>query len=82
MIGNFTEITVSNSDNDLHLVRVTSARLDGRMPDIPVVERWKTLSLLMFLLSLVFSSVYFITSLLLSILAQYKWGDHVIVAPP
>jgi len=25
MIGDFTKITVSNSDNDLHLVRVTSA---------------------------------------------------------
>jgi len=34
MIGDFTEITVSNSDNDLHLVRVTSVRLDSRMPDI------------------------------------------------
>jgi len=38
MIGDFTEITVSNSDNDLHLIRVTSARFDGRMPDIPEVE--------------------------------------------
>ena len=37
-IGDFTEITVSNSDNDLHLVRVTSARLDGRMPDSLEVE--------------------------------------------
>ena len=27
MIGDFTEITVSNSDNDLHLVQATSARL-------------------------------------------------------
>jgi len=33
IIGDFTRITESNSDNDLHLVRVTSARLDGRMPD-------------------------------------------------
>jgi hypothetical protein len=38
MIGGFTEIAVSNSDDDLHSVRVTSARLDGRMPDIPEVE--------------------------------------------
>jgi hypothetical protein len=45
MIGKFTEITVSNSDNDLHLVRVMSARLDGRMPDIPEVEIWRTVSL-------------------------------------
>jgi len=29
---------VSNSDNDLHLVRVTSARLDSRMPDNSEVE--------------------------------------------
>jgi predicted amidohydrolase len=34
-VGDFTEITVSNSDNELHLIRVTSARLDGWMPDIP-----------------------------------------------
>jgi len=38
MIGDFTEITVSNSDNDLDLVRVTSARLDGRMPVLGVVS--------------------------------------------
>jgi len=38
MIGDFTEITVANSDNDLHLVRVTSAKLDGRMPDNSEVE--------------------------------------------
>jgi len=38
MIGDFTEITVSNSDNGLHLIRATSARFDGRMPDIPEVE--------------------------------------------
>jgi len=38
MIGDFTEITVSNSDNDLHLVRVTSVRLDSRMPDNSEVE--------------------------------------------
>jgi hypothetical protein len=42
LIGDFTEITVFNSDNDLHLVRVPSARLDGRMPDIPEVEIWRT----------------------------------------
>jgi hypothetical protein len=59
----FTENTVSTSDNDLHLVRVTSARLDGRMPDIPAVAICRTVSLWMFLLSLVFFSVYFFTSL-------------------
>jgi hypothetical protein len=54
MIGDFTEITVSNSDDDLHLVRRTNARLNGRMPDIPEVEIWRTVSLWMFLLSLLF----------------------------
>jgi len=33
MIGDFTEITVSNSDDDLRLVQATSARIDGRMLD-------------------------------------------------
>ena len=33
MIGVFTEITVSNSDYDLHLAQATSARIDGRMLD-------------------------------------------------
>jgi len=55
MIGDFTEITVSNSDDDLHLVQVTSARMDSWMPDIPEVEIWRTVSLWMFLLSLLFS---------------------------
>jgi len=63
MITDFTEITVSDSENDLHLVRVTSARMDGWMPDIPEVEIWRTVSLWMFLLSLLFSSLYFFTSL-------------------
>jgi len=79
MIGDFTEITVSNSDNDLHLIRVTSARLDGRMPDIPGVEIWRTVSLWMFLLLL--SSLFF-TSLLLWISAQYKWRRHGFLPPP
>jgi len=62
MIGDFTEITVSNSDNDLHLVGVMSARSDGQMPDIPEVEIWRTVSLwmlLLFLLSLLFTSYFF-----------------------
>jgi hypothetical protein len=63
MIGDFTEIIVSNSDDHLHLVRVTSARLDGLMPDIPEVEIWRTVLLWMFILSLLFSSLYFFTSL-------------------
>jgi hypothetical protein len=37
-LADFKEITVSNSDNDLQLRRATSARFDGRMPDIPEVE--------------------------------------------
>jgi len=63
VIGVFTEIAVSNSDNDRCLFRVTSARLNGRMPDIPEVEIWRTLSLWMFLLPHFFSSVYFFTPL-------------------
>jgi hypothetical protein len=63
MIANFTEITVSNSDNDLHLVQVMSARLEGWMPDIPEGQIWRTVSLSMFLLSLFFCFVYYFTSL-------------------
>ena len=69
VVGDFAEITVSNSDNDRHLVRVTSARLDGRMPDIPEVEIWRTVSLWMFLLSLLFS-------LLLYFLLLYFFGSR------
>jgi hypothetical protein len=75
MIGDLTEITVSNSDDDVHLVRVTSARLDGRMPDIPQVEKWRTV-----LLWMVFPSLLF--SLLLWISAQYKWCRHRFLPPP
>jgi hypothetical protein len=83
MIGDSTEITVSNSDHDLHLVRVTSARLDGQMLDIPEVEIWRTVSLWMFLLSLLFHLLlYFFTSLLLWISAQYKWRLHGFLPPP
>ena len=45
---------MSNSDNDLLLVRVTSGRLDGRMPDIPELVIWRTVSLGMSLPSLLF----------------------------
>jgi hypothetical protein len=38
IIGDFTEITVPNSDNGLHLIGATSLRFDCRMPDIPDVE--------------------------------------------
>jgi hypothetical protein len=67
MIGDFTEITVSNSDNGLHLIRATSTRFDGRMLDIPEVEIWRTVLLWMFLLSLFSSSLYIFTSLDLSL---------------
>ena len=61
MIGHFTEITVSDSDNDLHLVRVTSARLDGRMPDNSEVEiGGRCYFVCSFFL---FSLLYFFTSL-------------------
>lgn len=35
MIGDFSEITVSGSNYDLHTVLVPSARLDSRVPDNP-----------------------------------------------
>jgi hypothetical protein len=38
IIGDFTEITVSSANNGLQLLRATSARVDGRMADIPEVE--------------------------------------------
>ena len=70
VIGDFTEITVSISEKDRHLVQVTSVRLDCWMPDISDVEIWRMVSLSMFLLSLLF------TSSLLWISAQYKWRRH------
>jgi len=45
MIGNFTEFTVTNSDNDVHLVGISSARLDGPMPHISEVVIWRKVSL-------------------------------------
>jgi hypothetical protein len=45
------------------------------MPDIPEVELWRMVSLWMFLLCLLF------TSLLLWILAQYKWCRHGFLPP-
>jgi len=74
MIGYFTEITVSNSDNHLHIVQVTCARLDGWMPDIPEVDIWRAVSLWMFFLSSLFPCLLF--SSLLRISAQYKWRRH------
>jgi len=63
VIGDFSEISVFYSNDNLHLVQVTSARLDSQMPNIPEEEICRTVSLWMFLLSLLFSSLYFFTSL-------------------
>jgi len=38
MIGECTKLAVSDSENDLLLVRVMSVRVDGRMHDCPEVE--------------------------------------------
>jgi len=55
MIADLTEITVSHSDNDLHLLQAMGARFDDRMPDIQEVEILRTVLLWMFLLSLLSS---------------------------
>jgi len=52
MIGDFTEITLSNSDNDLQFIQAPSARFDSWMLDILEVDIWRMVSLSMFLLSL------------------------------
>jgi hypothetical protein len=77
MIGDFNEISVSNSDNDRRLVQVTSTPLDGRIPDIPEVEIWGTASLWMFLLSLLLFTCFH-----LWISAQYKRRRHGFLPPP
>jgi len=81
MIGDFTKISESNSENELLLVWVTSVRFNGQMPDILEVEIWKAVSLWMFFHCLVFSSVHFFTSLLHWIWAQYKWLWHGFLPP-
>jgi len=77
MIGDFTEITVSNSDDDLRLVQATSARL---MVGCRTCRKWRyggrvTLDVPSF------SSLLFCL-LLLWILAQYKWRRHGFLPPP
>jgi len=80
MIADFTEITVSNSDNDLHLVKATSARL---MVGCRTFRKWKYGGRCLFGCSFfLFSSLYFFTSLLLWISAQYKWRRHGFLPPP
>jgi hypothetical protein len=77
MIGDFTVITVYNSDNDLHLPRVTIGRMDFWMLDIAELAIWRTVSLWMFLLSLLFGLLlYFFGSL-----AQYNWSRHGFLPP-
>ena len=71
---------MSNSDDDLHLVRVTSARLDSRMPDNSEVEIGGRCDFgCSFFL---FSSLYFFTSLHLWISPQSKWRRHGFLPPP
>jgi hypothetical protein len=79
-IGDFTESTVSKSGNDLHLVRVMSERLDNRMPDISEVEIWGTVSLWMFLLSLLF--LFSLRHYFFRSRAQYKWRRLRFLPPP
>ena len=77
MSGDFTEITVSNCDNDLHLVLVTSAKLDIQMPDNSEVE----IGGQCYFGCSLFSSLN-CTSVLLCIPAQYKWHQPEILPHP
>jgi len=53
----FTEITVSNSDNDLYIVQAKYERFDCPMRDIADVEIWRTVLLWMFLIAFFFASL-------------------------
>jgi len=57
MIEDVTKITFSNSNNDQHLVWVSSVRLVGCIPDMPEVEIWSMVSLGIFLHSRLFTSI-------------------------
>jgi len=63
MTEDFTEIPMSNSERNLDLVWVMSARLDGQMRDFPEAEMWRRVSFWMYrqFSSLLYTS-YFITS--------------------
>ena len=62
MIGDFTNYRVKFRRPTLGTSY--ECEIDGRMPDFPKVERWRTVSFWMFLLSLLFCLLlYFITSL-------------------
>ena len=63
MIGDFIAISMTISDNDLHLIRVTSPRLDAQLWAILEVEIWRMVSLWMFLLTVLFAILlYFFES--------------------
>jgi len=77
MIGDFTEITVSNSDDDLCLVQATSARL---MVGYRTFWKWRFGGRCHFGCSFFLFSCF--TALLLWISAQYKWRRHGFLPPP
>jgi len=79
IIGDITEITASNSDNDLHWIRVTSARFAGQMPDI---RHWRHGGPYYFGCSFFLFSSFLFTGLLLWISAQYKCHRHGVLPPP
>jgi hypothetical protein len=73
-IGDFTKITVSNSNDELHLVQVTSARL---MVGCRTFRKWRYGGPCNFGCSfIIISSVLFFSSVLRCISAQYKWRRH------
>ena len=77
MIGDFTEITVSNSDDDLRLVQPTSTRL---MVGCRTFRKWRLGGRCHFGCSFFLFSIF--TALLLWISAQYKWRRHGILLSP
>jgi len=79
MIGDFTEMTVLHYLDDLHLIQVTCAELDGQMADISEVEieGWCHFASSFFLFCFLL-----LTLLLVSFSAQYKWHLHGVLPPP
>jgi len=79
MIGDFSEMSVSNSNDDLHFVQVMNARLNGRISHHPEVETWRRLLPWVFLLFLLFCLlIHMVTSW---ISAQYKRHWHGFLPP-
>jgi len=74
MIGDITEITVSDPDNDLHVGLVTSARLYNQTPGIPQLEIPSMLENVTSDVSPCSSCLC--TALHVWISAQYKWHRH------